>query len=624
MKRILCVVLIFSHFCVKAQSKSKILSKSEIITIKTNAQGLLISSNSYEKRFIPKAKNINDYQFVESYDSFSDILEITGHTINLKTGKKSKLSSYNITSHDAILEDIFHSDLKYKNISFGPLEDSSTVELNVSKRYNNPRLLSFFTFQENLSINQAKFGITVEKGIEIGYKLFGAHTDEIKFSKQEGANTTTYNWTFENAEEFKKEANMPSALYYLPHLIYYIKSYEKEGNQQKILTNVDDLYKWYNELVQQTNKKDQTEIKKTVNQLIARSKSDKEKVQQIFQWVQKNLHYVAFEYGMGGFIPRDAADVFDKKYGDCKDMANLINEMLKIAGLNSSLTWIGTREKPYSYYDVPSPFVDNHMIASVLIENKRIFLDATDKFCPFTYPSSMIQGKESLVALKDSKYQIEKVPVIDSEKNKKTINITYSLSNNTIKGLATAEVSGFNKSRLFNVIASNSSEEEEIWKSILVASNEKINSKIVSKLTNEYSEEPTVVKYEFSVDNWLKTLSGKIVLKPCLIFPYKDAAIETEDRKYGVELSYLENHNINYTITIPENSIIDYLPQNATFENDYGKVEINYKQLNKQIVVNQEVKTKKMNFTKDEIIKWNDFVKNCNKLYNQSIVLKNE
>ncbi len=620
----LLLVCVLFQMGVQGQGKSKILSKSEKITIRNTGQGLTIESQSNEKRLILKAKNIYDYQFVETYNTFNEVTDINGFSVNLKNGKKSRLSAYNITSHDALNEDIFHSDLKYKNISFAPIEDSSTVELNVTKRYNNVRLLSFFAFQEKLAMAKATFEITVDKGIEIGYKIFGENTANIKFTTQETATTITYSWVLENSEEFKKEANMPSAFYYLPHIIYYIKSYPKNGIQEKILTNTDDLYKWYSELVKQTNKNDQSELKKTVNQLLINAKTEVEKAKLIFQWVQKNLHYVAFENGMGGFIPRDAASVFEKKYGDCKDMANLINEMLKIGGLNSSLTWIGTREKPYSYQDLPSPFVDNHMIASVLIDNKRIFLDATDKFCPFSYPSAMIQGKESLVGLNDSNYLLEKIPILEPTKNKKIYNITYSLSNNTIKGTATAQIVGFGKSSLFNVLSQNASEENEIWKSIMVTTNEKINAKVVTKTTNEYSDDPTVVQYDFSIDNWAKTVSGKTIIKPCLLFPYKESNVETEHRKFGVELNYLENYSINYTLDLPEKTTVDFLPQSAFFENDYGRVAVDFKVNNRQVVISQEVKTKKINFTKNEIVNWNEFIKNCNKLYNQSILLKNE
>ena len=83
----------------------------------------------------------------------------------------------------------------------------------------------------------------------------------------------------------------------------------------------------------------------------------------------ENIKYIAFEYALGGFIPREANEVFQKKYGDCKDNSSILFKMLEIAGLQGNLTWIGTRKIPYTYEEVPTRAVDNHMILSY--ENKN-------------------------------------------------------------------------------------------------------------------------------------------------------------------------------------------------------------------------------------------------------------
>ena len=49
--------------------------------------------------------------------------------------------------------------------------------------------------------------------------------------------------------------------------------------------------------------------------------------------LQNNINYVAFEDGLGGFIPRGAASVCDKRYGDCKDKSLLLVTLLRDEGL---------------------------------------------------------------------------------------------------------------------------------------------------------------------------------------------------------------------------------------------------------------------------------------------------
>jgi hypothetical protein len=125
----------------------------------------------------------------------------------------------------------------------------------------------------------------------------------------------------------------------------------------------------------------------------------KKKARRIYNWVQKNIKYVAFEQGMEGFVPREANLVCNRRFGDCKDMSSILTVMLNTAGVPAYYTWIGTRHLPYRYAETPLPLVDNHMISTIKLNDKFIFLDGTDNNCVFGMPSEHIQGKEALLAM---------------------------------------------------------------------------------------------------------------------------------------------------------------------------------------------------------------------------------
>ena len=50
-------------------------------------------------------------------------------------------------------------------------------------------------------------------------------------------------------------------------------------------------------------------LKKITDSICLNKKTDSEKAQAIYLWVQNHMKYVAFEDGMEGFVPRQAADV---------------------------------------------------------------------------------------------------------------------------------------------------------------------------------------------------------------------------------------------------------------------------------------------------------------------------
>ena len=116
--------------------------------------------------------------------------------------------------------------------------------------------------------------------------------------------------------------------------------------------------------------------------------------------------------------PEKPTRVFVKKYGDCKDNSSILFKMLEIAGIQGNLTWIGTREIPYAYSEMPTPLADNHMILSYEFEGRTYYLDATGRNKPIELPTSFIQGKEALVGNGRDNYKIKQVPVVEAEKNK--------------------------------------------------------------------------------------------------------------------------------------------------------------------------------------------------------------
>ncbi len=144
--------------------------------------------------------------------------------------------------------------------------------------------------------------------------------------------------------------------------------------------------------------------------------------------------YIAFEDGLGGLVPRSASTVYQKRYGDCKDMASIITTMLKLAGIPSNIVWVGTREIPYKYSENPSLGVDNHMIAAVKQGKEWIFLTLPPIKIDFGLPTSHIQGKQAMVMLSEKQFTIAEVPVANKALNYKRDTIEVTINGTTVEG----------------------------------------------------------------------------------------------------------------------------------------------------------------------------------------------
>lgn len=119
-----------------------------------------------------------------------------------------------------------------------------------------------------------------------------------------------------------------------------------------------------------------------VRKLVARAQTPLDKVRALHEFVRKKVRYIAVEKGMGRLVPTAADTVLARRWGDCKDMANLLRVLGAEVGVKIDLVLVGTRERP-EIKGVVHSFQYNHLIASYDTGGRRIFFDPTASYVPF-------------------------------------------------------------------------------------------------------------------------------------------------------------------------------------------------------------------------------------------------
>lgn len=140
---------------------------------------------------------------------------------------------------------------------------------------------------------------------------------------------------------------------------------------------------------------DETRIPQEL-ELLARKGKTSELAAACFQYVQNTIQYLDIENGLNAIIPREANQTLQNKYGDCKDMAMLLHQLLKHFGFESYLSISRTSDRQETY-NFPSLALANHMIVTLVWEGQNIFLDATESNCLFGDPSIQIMGTEAFL-----------------------------------------------------------------------------------------------------------------------------------------------------------------------------------------------------------------------------------
>ena len=599
------------------------LQQEIVLHIKLDNGTFSIKKDVFEEDlYLNNSANYNSKRSL-SYATFFnlDTIEASSFSLQDDTYTENKVTNFNEKNN---LNDSFYDDSKELSFIYPKLAKGSKTQLKLQYNIKNPRFLNAFFFGDFYPVIRNKVTIIADKDIELIFKPFRLeNTPKITFKKKKKGKNYEYTWSQLNSKKFDIEADAPSYRSILPHIIPIITSYKENNETKKLLDGVGGLYSWYYSLVENINKEDtDPELEALVAELIKGKTSDLEKVKALYYWTQKNIKYIAFEYALGGFIPREANDVFQKKYGDCKDNSSILYKMLEIAGLEGNLTWIGTRKIPYTYEEVPTPAVDNHMILSYEYNNKTYYLDATGRYIQIDYPSSFIQGKEALIANGKS-YKIKKIPVIAANLNTITDSTYLKISGRDIIGSSQTKLSGYLKNNLFYNLE-NTRKEAAVKELYNKRFSKGSNKFLITSFTeeNKFSyEEDFLVRYNFTIQDYVQNIGSEIFINPNI--NNSIAGIKTKkDRKHAIEFDYKKQYSYTNTIEIPEGYTVSYIPTSVSLGNELLSVNLSYSKVNNTLVCQQDVVFNFINLSVVAQQKVNAIIEQTEKAFKEIIVLQ--
>jgi len=486
----------------------------------------VIQDNQYEAMILSD-NGIQNNKETFSYSDLVKLLSYDAYTVVQERGKDKKIKVTQALEKQSRNGSVFHDDVKTRQLVFPNLEAGAEKVYEYTTEFTDPNLMHKFMFGDVLPVKNSTLEIKTDKNINIGYEVFNDPNHTIVFNKIEKKDTNIYQWTLKDSKPIKFESNAPGILYSIPHIIFYIKDYSAGNNKVELLGDIQRMYNYYSGFVKNLNTTVDEPLKQLSLSITENKPTDEEKLKSIFYWVKDNIKYIAFENGYEGFIPREAGLVYERKFGDCKDMASIITSMAKYANIpNVYLAWIGTRNIPYSFSTIATPSTTDHMIAVYKKDNNYIFLDATDQETQYGIPSAFIQDKEALLYNGD-KFQIVKVPITDSDKNLMKDSAILTIRNEKISGTGRIEISGYNRTNTLNQIGDSSNKTKfEMIKSLVLKGNNKFNLNDYCEENVKERDKPYAISYDFDIDNYIVKVDKELYINLCFYKYYKKSTLE--------------------------------------------------------------------------------------------------
>ncbi|WP_396183631.1 transglutaminase family protein [Flavobacterium sp.] len=560
--------------------------------------------------------NINHRADIFKYEFYDSSSKIENFTIKYRN---DKLAYFAVQDEFYKDNDLFYNDARVKHVKIDFPVQGYTYNYHIDKKFEDVKYFTSIYFNDEFPVIKKKIKVTIPKWLNLELKEMNFQEHSIVKTQTTDAkkNTTTFVYEFNDIPALISEENSPGRSYLYPHLLVIAKSYEMNGEKTTLFNSTADLYKWYKSLIDQM-KDDPEQLKSKVTELTAKTKTDEEKIKNIYYWVQDNIRYIAFEDGIAGFKPDDSQNVFKKRYGDCKGMANLIKQMMIIAGFDARLTWIGTKHIAYDY-SIPSLSVDNHMICTVLYKGKQIYLDGTEKNISLEEYAERIQNKETLIENGDT-YIIGKIPTVLASQNKETFRAKLVVDGEKLKGSCKRTYLGESRTEFQNIYNSFETDKKAEALERYLSKNDK-NNHVTSIKTSDLKsrEQALTIDYELESENRLSNFDGEMYLNFEFMNEYKKFTLK--DRKTDYELDYKTLYDSEVTILLPAGYKVVKLPENLTQKEEDYQVEVSFSQKGNELLYRKVFIFNNAILPKNKQEKWNTTHKKLVEFYNSSITL---
>lgn len=586
------------------------------ITLKNN-EPVIQSRETEQIAFLDEKANAYMGSYGFSHSDFQQVIAYEAHT---RTPGKKVLKVTDFKTSTNKQDFVFYDDVKYTTFTFPSVEAGAVGSLDVSWNNNKPYLVSPYYFASYIPVQHSELKITVSSDIAIKYHKIGLDTASIKLAIEKGRRNNVYTFSYENCPADRRYPDAPGYAWYSPHVIFSIEKYkDKSGQWVPYLSNTDDLYKLNYKFIKDINSKTSAALERVTDSITAGAKTAEEKSRRIYLWVQRNIKYVAFEDGMGGFVPRNAELVCTRRFGDCKDMASILTQMMRLAGIKAHFTWIGTRSLPYKYSEVALPLSSNHMICTIELDGKLIFLDGTDATCVFGVPSPAIQSKEAMIAINADQYKIVTVPTIAKELN--------VLADTTWLKVTPAGLKGHVKQNLTGYFAAEGYSKLMYWgnkdlhnrmKAEFARGSNKFQLDTFSVIRNNTNDALTLTA-DFSLPDYAKKIGDEYYMNLNLFRFYQNEEIDYPARKSPIEHDFKYIKRYVTIITLPEGHRVTYLPPGKSFRNDVWGFTISYSKKGNQVTLMQEFDNDHLLLNNHQFQAWNKVLENLFPLYKETL-----
>jgi len=358
------------------------------------------------------------------------------------------------------------------------------------------------------------------------------------------------------------------------------------------------------------------ELKTKLHQMTDHLKTDREKVDKVYKYLQETTRYVAVLLGVGGLQPTPAADVYKSGFGDCKGLSNYMRAMLQVIGIASNYTVISMNNRRL-LKDFASIGQMNHVILQVPLPGDTLWLECTSSHLPMGYVHEDIAGHDAIEISSDGGRMV-RLPVYADSTNLMHTTAEIQLASD---GAATMVLLQTVHNRQYeNSIPLLKMKEKDCQRVML--NKVRVPQATVSQLDVREVGQSIIIDAQIESAKYASVTGQRLFVPVCPIHQGYSAPVVKNERQWDVyvDMGYLDIDD--FTMTIPEGYEIESLPKKVVVEKPFGKFTFDILKEEDKVHVKYSLLMKSGSYEKAKFQELSEFIKQVSSSYGQKMVLK--
>lgn len=368
-------------------------------------------------------------------------------------------------------------------------------------------------------------------------------------------------------------------------------------------------------------------IREKVAELTRGKETEAEKIRAVYDFVVTDIRYNAWEFGVHGYKPYNAATIFERRHGDCKDKAILIKTMLAEAGIESHPVIIYANDRrPIEDLTLPMVNLFNHCIAYVPEKGDRpaMFLDGTARNHPMAVLPDMDRGA-TVVVVEEGDAKIRTVPFPKAEENVDRLELSVELAaDGSAKGTALFRPVGRYDVQFREFFGSEKGAQKENLERMLAQSLGKVT---VTELTTSDLQDlavPVELRAKIEIERLAKSKGTDLAL-PVHVSPKRLLGAASESaRSYDLVLGVPESEDLTLRYKLPEGLSIGTIPADDQQSTEFGTYEIRAERRDREVIIRSKSSVAKHRITPAEYGPFRKFARDLDEAQAREITLKND